>query len=74
MSKIHARIAAVLFALAAVFTISIGTASTADASAADCHDGVILWNYYMSIGDYATAHGLLSNLIAMGCADVELES
>ncbi len=76
MSKIIARIGAVLVALtaAAALVVSAGTASSASerttaAIPAACYDFFKLWNYYMSIGDTATANALLSNLIGMGCFD-----
>ena len=75
MSKIIAKIGAVFVALtaAAALVVSTGTASSAStqttAIPAACFDFFKLWNYYMSIGDTATANALLSNLIGMGCFD-----
>lgn len=70
MSRIRAKIGVVLGSAAVALAAGFVAAPGASASAADCHDGVFLWNYYMSIGDYATANPLLSNLIGMGCADI----
>ena len=73
MSKIHTRIGAVLIALTAAFaTVSVGAASASDAVEVDrgvCRDGARLFDYYLTIGDHATASALLTNLINMGCLD-----
>lgn len=60
-----------LGALALALTAAFVAVPAGTANAADCRDGVTLWNYYRSIDDYATANALLSNLIGMGCADID---
>ncbi|MFG1710955.1 hypothetical protein ACFLIM_48125 [Nonomuraea sp. M3C6] len=70
MSRISAKIAAVLIALAAgLVAISTLTAGPANAIPPACHDGFVLWNIYHDMGDEATASAILSNLRGMGCLD-----
>jgi hypothetical protein len=66
MSKLRNKFAAALIALAAAF----GTVSAATAHAVDrgvCRDGAVLYDYYLSIGDHATASAIFRNLVSMGC-------
>jgi hypothetical protein len=75
MPKIIARLGAAAVALTAVGAVAVSTgvarahSQQPQAIPAVCYDGFALWRYYNSIGDSATASGLLSNLIGMGCFD-----
>ena len=68
MSKARTRCAAVLIALAAAFaTVSVGTAGASTVDRGVCRDGIVLYDYYLSIGDHATASAVFRNLVSMGC-------
>jgi hypothetical protein len=68
MSKLRTKLAALLIAAAAAFaSVSVGTASATAADSGVCHDGAVLYDYYLSIGDRATASAVFQNMVSMGC-------
>jgi hypothetical protein len=72
MSKIRAKIAAVLGGAALAMTLGFiaipATAAHASVDPGVCHDGITLADAYYSMGDYATANRIIWNLVDMGCA------
>ena len=68
MSKLRHRFAALLIAAAAAFaTVSVGTAGATTTDGGVCHDAAVLYDYYLSIGDHATASAVFHNMVGMGC-------
>ena len=73
MSKIRTKIAAVLGAVALALTLGLFALPAATAHASTdpgvCHDGIVLADYYFSIGDYQTYAAIVFNLVYnMDCA------
>jgi hypothetical protein len=68
MSRVRTKFAALLIAVAAAFaTVSVGTAGATTTDAGVCRDAAVLYDYYLSIGDHATASAVFRNMVGMGC-------